>query len=126
MEAKEITEKRQHKRFQVKEGAFVIPMAQSRRLWQIMDISKGGLSFHYVANGEKPEGSCYMDIVFSSDAYCLEKLPFNAVSDVETCHKTPISSLPIRRCSVQFGELTHGQSTQLDYFIHNHARKGRK
>jgi hypothetical protein len=115
-------EQRKNKRFKMKEGAFAIPRARSRKLWQIMDISKGGLAFQYVAKGERIYDSSDLDIAYSKASFYLEKVPFKAVSDLEVENGIRWSSLKVRRCGVQFGELTHNQVSLLEDFIQNHAR----
>lgn len=115
-------EQRKNRRYQLKEGAFAIPRVCSRKLWQIMDISKGGLAFQYVANGERTYNSSDLDIASSSASFYLEQVPFKAVSDLEVENGIRWSSLKVRRCGVQFGELTHNQVSLLEDFIQNHVR----
>ena len=115
-------EQRKNKRFHLKEGAFAIPSARSRKLWQIMDISRGGLAFQYVANGERIYDSSDLDIASSSSSFYLAKVPFKAVSDLEIENGIRWSSLKVRRCGVQFGELTRNQVSLLEDFIQNQAK----
>ena len=115
-------EQRKEKRFQLKGDAFAIPSYHSRKLWQIMDISKGGLAFQYVPNGDRIYDSSELDIAYSSGSFYLEKVPFKAVSDLEVKNGIRWSSLKVRRCGVQFGKLTHNQESLLEDFIQNHAR----
>jgi hypothetical protein len=121
MEKREIVEQRRYKRFRVKPGAFAIPKARSRKLWQIMDISEGGLAFNYVENGQRPDESYNLDIAYSRDSFYLEDIPYNTVSDFETENTTPLSSLNLRRCGVKFGELKDNQRSQLRDFIQNYT-----
>jgi hypothetical protein len=114
-------DQRKDKRFQLKKCAFAIPRARSRKLWQIMDISKGGLAFQYVANGERIYDSSDLDIAYSNASFYLEKVPFKAVSDLEVENGIRWSSLKVRRCGVKFGELTHSQISLLEGFIQNHV-----
>ena len=115
-------EQRKDKRFQLKKCAFAIPRARTRKLWQIMDISKGGLAFQYVVNGERVYDSPDLDIAYSKASFYLEKMPFKAVSDLEIENGIRWSSLKVRRCGVQFGELTDNQVSLLEDFIQNYAR----
>jgi len=115
-------EQRKNRRYQLKKGAFAIPRIRSRKLWQIMDISKGGLAFQYVANGERIYDSSDLDIASSNASFYLEQVPFKAVSDLEAENGIRWSSLKVRRCGVQFGELTHNQVSLLEDLIENHTR----
>jgi hypothetical protein len=115
-------DQRKDKRYQLKGCAFAIPRARRRKLWQIMDISKGGLAFQYVPNGEQVYVSPDLDIAYAGVSFYLEKVPFETVSDLEIENGIRWSSLKVRRCGVQFGELTHHQVSLLEDFIQKHAR----
>ncbi len=115
-------EQRKYKRFQVKDCAFAIPSAHRRKLWQILDISKGGLAFQYVANEERLYDSPDLDIAYSRASFYLEKMPFKVISDLELENDIRWSSLKLRRFGVQFGELTENQESLLEDFIQKYAR----
>ena len=116
---KDIVERRKHKRFQVLSGTFVALLPDYVKLGQIIDISMGGLAFRYMA-GREPSRGLYLDMFSSDKTFYLGKIPFETISDFET-QDVPFSSLATRRCGVQFGELTHIQTSQLEYFIQNHT-----
>jgi hypothetical protein len=116
----DLVERRTHTRFRVQRGAFVTPRAVGRKLWQIIDISKGGLAFRYIAQDEEFERSSELDIITRDTVFSLEKVPFTSVSDFETADK-PFLGYETRRHGVQFGTLTHNQKSRLEYFIQNHT-----
>ena len=60
---KEFTERRKYKRFHAQEGAFVSPRTHAQKFWQILDISKGGLSFRYIPQREDLKKSSELDIL---------------------------------------------------------------
>jgi c-di-GMP-binding flagellar brake protein YcgR len=123
MDQKKPPETRKHQRFQVRDGAFVAPRARTRKLWQIIDISKGGLSFRYVAHGDKPSGCFELDIVTRDVSFSLEKIPARSVSDCKMVNHPP-SRHAMRRCSVAFGDLTTRQKSLLEQFIRDHTEQG--
>jgi len=92
---------------------------------QIVDVSRGGLAFHYVAGEEKeeegPNGSFELVILLADNNFHIDKVPFETISDFEIANKVPFSSITMRRRGVQFGKLTDKQISQLDYFIRNYA-----
>ncbi len=45
-------ERRKHKRFKVKQGAFAVASPDYNKLGQIKDISEGGLAFQFIEDGE--------------------------------------------------------------------------
>lgn len=121
MDKKEPTERREHKRFQVQSGAFAFPRAYARKLWQIIDISRGGLAFRYVAPEEMPQEPPVLDILTRDTRFTLRKIPFKIISDSEIADDPASSHFTLRRRSVQFGQLTNQQILQLEYFIVNHT-----
>jgi hypothetical protein len=122
MSRNEMGERRQHKRFQTRDGAFAAPRAQDRKLWQILDISRGGLAFRYVDNGEELDGSSNLDILTRDTLFSLEGVPFQTISDVQIPEETFLG-YGLRRRGVQFGELADSQTSQLEYFIRKHTQK---
>ena len=66
-------ERREYKRYRVKDGAYAVDAARSGL---ICDIGLGGMSFLYVERKNWPEDSFLLDIVFGEDEdFCLDKLP---------------------------------------------------
>lgn len=114
-------DRRGHKRFPVRDGAFAVLRPQLNKLGQIVDISLGGLAFRYVFTGTHSNGSFEMDIFLAGNGFYLERVPIRTVSDFKMTKKIPMSSIPVRRCSVQFGELTPFQITQINHFLHNYT-----
>ena len=121
MGGKRLVERRKHMRFKVRDGAFAVLRAHARKPRQIVDISKGGLAFRYIAYGERSNGSAELDILSHDNRFCLEKLPVNTISDFEISDKAPLSYTTVRRCGVHFRDLTESQISGLDYFIQNYT-----
>jgi hypothetical protein len=121
---KEIVERRKHKRFQVQDGAFAVampPQPRSTPPGQIIDVSRGGLAFRYIAGEEGSNGSFELIILLANNNFHLDKVPFETISDFEIANEVPFSSITMRRRGVQFGKLTDKQISQLDYFIRNYT-----
>jgi hypothetical protein len=113
-------ERRKHKRFQVQNGAFVILTPPDTKVGRIMDISMGGLAFHYVGRADPSNKSTKLSIFSGDCSFYLYKVPCETILDSRAyvSHSAPIS---IRRCSVQFGELTHNQVSRLEHFIQDYT-----
>jgi hypothetical protein len=97
---------------------------------QILDISMGGLAFRYINNhSEAPKRESYADIYLTEGDLCLEAVPIRAVSDFDapdtvTCKADgplPVSCRGMRRCGIEFGEMTEGQISQLTHCIHSQS-----
>jgi hypothetical protein len=114
-------DRRNDHRFHMQDIAFAVLRNHVSKVGQIMDISLGGLSFHYIVNGEDPHRSLQMDILLAYQGIRIKKIRFKAISDIRIANKSPFSPLLIRRCGVRFGPLTEEQKSQLENFIRNHA-----
>jgi len=87
---------------------------------QIIDISRGGLAVRYIAGEERSNDSSELSIIFADHSFYLPKVPIETISDFEIA-KMPFISMTPRRRGLQFGELTHHQMSELEYFIQNHT-----
>lgn len=113
--------KRKHNRFKVKEETYVALMNDTIKVGQIINISKGGLAFSYIAKDTDIQGWHKMNIFLSGNNFCLKEIPFRAISDFLIENDILFSTVLMRQCGGQFGELTPDQKMQLDYFIENHT-----
>ena len=115
--SEEINERRQHVRFQPKEGAFV---ATAGNLGQILDISMAGLAFSFVNWDDQTSNSGELDIIFDGNDL-LNSLPYKTISETVIENKFPSSPILMKRCGLEFGKLTAEQETLLELFIKQHT-----
>lgn len=120
IQRKNPVEQRRYKRLQVRDGAFVLLGPDSTKLGRIIDISRGGLSFSHMARAGPSNDLFELDLFLIDTDFYLSGVPFVTVWDLKT-HENPFSSITMRRCGVQFGELTPGQRTEIEYFIQDHT-----
>ncbi len=104
------------------EIAFAVIKSKPIKMGQIINISKDGLAFHYIERQGASNSLFKMDILFAQDAFYLDRLLFKPVFDVEIDTDLPLNSFTIRKCGVQFGELSSRQHSRLEYFICNHTQ----
>ena len=121
MESEEVIEKRRHKRFRSKESAYASFGNHAMKIGQIVDISMGGLAFHYIADGDQINGSRKLEIYLAHNGFHMREVPFNTISDFILPSEFPISTIIMRRRGVQFGELSEQQVSQLGYLIQNYT-----
>ena len=121
MDKAAFAEKRNQKRFTVQEGAFAALKNHSFRLGVIKDISRGGLAVHYVANGNLLHGSVMIDCLFKEGHSYLQDVPVKIISDLEVDDRPLFSSISMRRCGIQFKEMTASRMSQVERFIENYA-----
>lgn len=145
MVEKETIDRRERPRYGTEVGTFALLRATSIALSKIQDMSRGeigfavikskpvkmghiinistkGLAFDYVVRPGESIQVYKLDILFAQDAFYLGKLLFKPVFDCAVDSEVPVDSFTIRRCGVQFGELTAYQKSRLEFFINNHAR----
>ena len=116
MEKKEKTDdKRKHKRFEVKDGAFTVLSYQPTVMGQIINMSAEGLAVTY--KGKRLKESAEIDMFISDAGFYLDQIPVKTVSDHKIAGKFLLSSKKIWQRSMQFGELTDDQQSQLDEFL---------
>lgn len=110
-------ERRQHKRFRVKEGAMAFLGTVPGT---IVDISERGMAIHYVIFEREPERQFRLDIFFGDDDFYLSGIPSEIVSEKRTLSDSPFSAVRVQRLGIRFGELSEEQESKLKYFIlHN-------
>ena len=113
-------ERRKHKRSKVQDDTFVLLKSDDTRLGSLIDITMNGLGFHYIGREEALSELAQLGILLPDNHFYLFKVPCKIISDLKLYknHPSPIS---MRRCGVQFGELTQSQASQLQYFIQNYT-----
>lgn len=108
-------ERRLHKRYTVKEGAFVV---HSGHIGQILDISLGGFMCQCVGNIYIAEEPAACDI-FCAHSACKFKIKELTVRRVTKSVNplSPWTTTLVKRCGLQFSDLTSQQATHLQNFI---------
>ena len=114
-------EKRKSNRFKAQEDTYVAIVNDSIKVGKIINLSKGGLAFSYIGKEAQITGWHKMNIFLSGNRFYLKEVSFKAISDFYIDTKTQFSTVLMKQCGGQFGELTREQKSQLEYFIANHA-----
>ena len=116
---KNFPERRKDKRFKLKSSAFAIMNHSPKRIDKITDISKSGLAIRYFKNGEDSNDLKVLDILKSDFSFCINDIKAKTISDVKIIDNTLIGSKEMRRCGIQFEDLSNNQISQLENFIQN-------
>lgn len=133
-------ERRKHKRFKVKAGAFAVirsvppdldpikavdsgksDSAETLRIGQIVNIGGGGLAFRYMDNGEKETGSQVLDIMFAQDRFYLKNVSFEIVNEFRERNEFSLSVVVMKQQCIKFKGLHSGQLAELDFYIEKHT-----
>jgi len=116
---KNIPERRKDKRFKLKSFAFATMNQSPKRIGKITDISKSGLAIRYFKNGGDSNDLKVLDIFKSDFSFCINDIKAKTISDVKIIDNTLIGSIEMRRCGIQFEDLSNNQISQLVNFIQN-------
>ncbi len=107
-------ERRKVLRYCPQEGSYIVI---STKVGQLADISKQGLSFIYLADGENIQDQLELDLFCTDHSFYIERLPYQTVFDLVIAESSDFSATLIRRRGVKFGELSSHQLDQLDKFL---------
>jgi len=113
-------ERRKHKRLRVQDDVFVTLRPSDTGAGRLINISPAGLMFEYVTMNQPSIEATELEIFMTDNVFRLHEVPCQIVWDLPI-YKNLTFSLHMRRCGVQFGELTYSQISQLEYFIQNHT-----
>ena len=115
------SDSRRHYRYRVKDHIYVNLRSESgEEVGQLVDISKGGLSFQFLALDEKPKTFTDLGILASMDL-AMERIPFRTVSIEEVNNHIPMSVTRMLRYSLEFKDLSPDQQDKIDFFIKNYT-----
>lgn len=119
---KRLKERRKHNRYRAREGAYAAISPKSYKLGQIVDISMGGLSFHYIDTGAFENNGNGSDIstetmFLSSMGYYVGDLSFETIADYEMTENPSFSNMTVRKRHIKFTNLELKQLFDLDYYI---------
>ena len=98
-------------------------LTSDNKIGQIKNISRSGLTFQYVGDGEPSSGSTEMEIFSTIYDFYLKKVPVKSVVDVEVDGDIPFSSVPMKQLRIQFGEMAPIQVGLLGYLLQHYTLK---
>ncbi len=101
------------------EIAFAVIKSNPPKMGEIIEISRGGLSFTYIENEADLSKFKEMDILFADEDFHLSRLPFQPVEDTVIQEERHFHPLLMKRQTVKFDELSSQQKTKLEHIIRN-------
>jgi hypothetical protein len=121
-------DQRKYQRHPVGGSVYAVWKSPSFRIGSVVDISKGGVAFHYVSVSDDdravPEGSVRLDVFENRSLTYISGVQCNIIYDIQVPEKTwPSSVFQVRRCGAGFRELTSEHHSQLSYFIKSFGNK---
>ena len=120
-------ERRRYDRYLSRKNAFAALGSKYNRIGKIIDISLSGLSFQYILGENSCSNSLHVDIFLVGNLYHLYNVPCEMIYDIQIhvphVNSRLIKMLTIKRCGVQFRELSDYDLTQLKLFIEGYTIK---
>ena len=128
-ESEGLKEQRKHKRFSLKEWVSGFCRNSLFGVGTLVDISKGGVAFQYFEPGggdlDYLQGSIELDLFKTEPSRNVIGIDGNVVYDTAVPWEIGVfGKYQLRRCGVEFGELSSDQSTELDSFIKDLTLEG--
>jgi c-di-GMP-binding flagellar brake protein YcgR len=115
-------EARKNKRFRTDGKVFAAFFGPSRefvKLGHIVDISEGGVGLLCLDGTEQTSEMSQLEIFASNEQTLVGRLPCKVVYDMEL-GRAPQGKVTLRRCGVQFDQLSGWQAAALRAFIESH------
>jgi len=108
-------DKRKFKRFDVKEGAFAVLRYKPTIMGQIVNMSSNGIAVIY--KGKRLSKSSEIDMFIKDAGFYLDEIPVKTISDHKIGGRFPFRSESLWHRSIQFGELSEEQESQIAHFL---------
>jgi hypothetical protein len=115
----DMVDRRSDERVAVRDG--IIASLGLTVLGPIVNISRGGLAFRYVASQRRSKESSTLTISVSDNTFTLGMMPYRLVWDVASPQSFSYGDIALRYCGVEFGELKDFQKLALRYFIKHYG-----
>lgn len=103
------------------EIAFSLIKSNPPKMGEIIEISRGGLSFSYIENDEELATLSELDILFAEKDFHLSRLPFKAVEDSVMIDESPFNALSMKRMTVRFEKLTAQQKNKIEHLLSHYT-----
>ena len=116
-------ERREHRRFRVKNNAFTVINPDPVKLVPILDIGMGGLGFYLDNGAQWLKESSKLEIMVADCSFYLENLPFQIISKFKAFPADASNLIDGRRYGLKFGNLRPSQKSHLKYFIRNYTER---
>jgi hypothetical protein len=109
-------DRRKHQRYRLRPGVFA---GFRPNMGEIIDISVGGIMFHYLEFAKGVEERKDF-VICSEDGCCLDSIPCQVVADKLLTNESSLSQIVTRQRRIMFGQLTDRQHALLTDFINHH------
>lgn len=117
----EVPERRKQGRYKTKNGSSVRFKSRPAMSGRLINVSRGGLAFDYLAEKRETNESMNLRLVSTSFDALSSSLSVKTIWDVRIRGRTSDASSTIRRCGVRFDDLTGDQKLDVDRLIRTYT-----
>jgi hypothetical protein len=122
-----IAERRKYVRFLAQLNAYAVLGSSFTKIGKIEDVSMGGLAFEYYCGAENlNQHDATVTIFITVNNFYLDNIPCLVICDRPECgsHKPTLlnADYRVKRCSIQFTNMSEGKRERIEYFLNNHTR----
>ncbi|MCK8603895.1 PilZ domain-containing protein [Desulfoferrobacter suflitae] len=122
MKAASELDRRQFKRHPVKGDFFITFRPEFRRMGRVKDISKGGVGLEYtIYDDQKALENVEVDIFSAEADLHISKIPCKVAYDVRVDNYPSFDNLQVRRCGLEFAELSYQQYAAINSLVSLHT-----
>lgn len=114
-------ERRKYKRFIPSKETIITSQSNAFTNGQLVDISKGGLSFCCHKFEEQNGALLQLNIHVPEESFHLDNIACSIIATSETTGENLLVAKAMKQYKVKFGEIPFDQTDQINYFIHNHT-----
>ena len=109
-------ERRQHKRFRIKNRILTVQNREMNWTAHVVNISAGGMAVRYIDKGKLLTSTTEVDILKDSDVF-MTGIPVTVMRDFRYKDDENFTTVMERQSCMKFGELTPDEHDHLDYLI---------
>ena len=109
-------ERRQHKRFKIRNLMIAVQNRSNTKVAQVVNISQGGMAVRYVDEGELMTSTTEINILKNTDFFMTE-VPVDVIRDFRYDDEEHFTTVMERQSCMKFGNLEPEQQDRLDYLI---------
>jgi c-di-GMP-binding flagellar brake protein YcgR len=116
------SERRKTVRFLPQTETYVALRPDFTKLGRLINISKGGLAFQYIAGQRQGQAPTHLDLFAGNDTFYLSRIPCRVIYNIRFPeNEKSLKLFEHMRCGLEFGEITAAQATQLESYLKNHV-----
>ncbi len=114
---KTYSEKRSSRRYRSKERALIAVGTDKQNIYNVLDVSYGGMGFRYLGKERRHSTIDRIDILYNN-GFLMRDVEVELVRDEPMTNNT----IPFRQCGLQFKKLNKDQLELLEWFIDEVAK----